>query len=217
MEKFWTQFYPVEVPKELPPSEFKSLNEFFDKKFAEFADLPFTSNMGVTLSYAQVNEYAQAVSAWLQSIGLAKGSTVALMMPNVHQYLPVLVAIVRAGYVLNTVNPLYTARELKHRLNDADAKAIIILENFCHTLAPIVDETPLQHIVISKLGDMLGTLKGAVVNLTAKYAKKVIPDYHIASTPNRSIIALKQVIKQGQHLDLGFKKANVISTCQTNP
>ncbi len=141
MEKFWTQFYPVEVPKELPPSEFKSLNEFFDKKFAEFADLPFTSNMGVTLSYAQ------AVSAWLQSIGLAKGSTVALMMPNVHQYLPVLVAIVRAGYVLTTV----------------------------------------------------------------------IPDYHIASTPNRSIIALKQVIKQGQHLDLGFKKANVISTCQTNP
>ncbi|MDO5769796.1 MAG: AMP-binding protein [Psychrobacter sp.] len=198
MNNFWTKSYPEGVEAEVS-SPHKSLTEFFDDIFAKFADREFGTNMGATYTYREIDEVSRHISAWLQNQGLPIGATVALMMPNVNQYMPIVVGVIRAGYILTTVNPLYTPRELKHQLVDSETSAIFILEPFCKTLEKVLEETNIQTVVISKIGDMVGK-KGAVVNLAAKHIKKAVPKYGLKSTNNCEVIGFKSVLKAGKSL-----------------
>nr|WP_255016997.1 AMP-binding protein [Psychrobacter sp. PraFG1]UTT87747.1 AMP-binding protein [Psychrobacter sp. PraFG1] len=148
------------------------MNDFFDDTLTKFAKNKFMTNMSVSYTYAEVDQMSKNIAAWIQTLGLAQGSTVGIMMPNVNQYLPIVIGALRAGMVLTLINPLYTSRELKHQLIDADAKIIFILEPFAHGLDSIIDKTPVETVVVSAIGDMLGTAKGALINLAAKHLKK---------------------------------------------
>lgn len=199
MNKFWTEKYPEGVAKDLPYTD-QSLNDFFDELLVKFASRKFMTNMGVSYTYQQVDQIATSIAAWIQSLGLPVGSSVGVMMPNVNQYLPIVIGTLRAGMVLTLINPLYTSRELKHQLNDADAKLLFILEPFCHSLEPIIDKTPVETIVVSAIGDMLGTAKGTVVNLAAKYVKKAVPKYNLSGCANCTEVSFKTVLKKGAQL-----------------
>lgn len=199
MNKFWTEKYPEDVAKELPYVD-QSLNDFFDEVLVKFAPRKFMTNMGVSYTYQQVDQIATSIAAWIQSLGLPLGSSVGVMMPNVNQYLPIVIGTLRAGMVLTLINPLYTSRELKHQLNDADAKLLFILEPFCQSLEPIIDKTPVETVVVSAIGDMLGTAKGAVVNLAAKYIKKAVPKYNLTGCANCTEVSFKTVLKKGAQL-----------------
>lgn len=172
----------------------------FDNTFAKYAQTELSTNMGVTYSYEQIDTISRDIAAWIQSLGLAKGSTIGIMMPNVNQYYPIVVGVIRAGMVLTTINPLYTGRELKHQLTDSDAQAIFILEPFCETLEKIINETSVKTVVISTIGDMLGTIKGNVVNLAAKHIKKAIPSHGLKSNSSYKVVSFKSVVKQGKSL-----------------
>lgn len=199
MNKFWTEKYPEGVAKDLPYID-QSLNDFFDEVLTKFAPRKFMTNMGISYTYQQVDQIATSIAAWIQSLGLPAGSSVGVMMPNVNQYLPIVIGTLRAGMVLTLINPLYTSRELKHQLNDADAKLLFILEPFCHSLDPIIDKTPVETVVVSAIGDMLGTAKGTVVNLAAKYIKKAVPKYDLSGCANCTEVSFKTVLKKGVHL-----------------
>ena len=172
----------------------------FDNTFAKYAQTELSTNMGVTYSYEQIDTISRDIAAWIQSLGLAKGSTIGIMIPNVNQYYPIVVGVIRAGMVLTTINPLYTGRELKHQLTDSDAQAIFILEPFCETLEKIINETSVKTVVISTIGDMLGTIKGNVVNLAAKHIKKAIPSHGLKSNSSYKVVSFKSVVKQGKSL-----------------
>lgn len=156
--------------------------------------------MGVSYTYQDIDKISTSIAAWIQSLGLPKGSSVGVMMPNVNQYLPIIIGALRAGMVLTLVNPLYTARELKHQLNDSDAKLLFILEPFAHTLDSIIDKTPVETVVVSAIGDMLGSPKGTIVNLAAKYIKKAVPNYDISNCSKCTEVSFKQVLKKGGKL-----------------
>ncbi|WP_300314656.1 AMP-binding protein [uncultured Psychrobacter sp.] len=199
MDKFWTQGYPAGVNAYIDRPH-STVLDIFDDKLQAFADRQFTSNMGVSYSYAQIDSMSLQIAAWIQNLGLAKGSVIAIMMPNVHQYLPVVIGVIRAGMVTTLINPLYSPRELKHQLIDSDAKAIFILEPFCNTLEKIVDETLIKTVVVSKIGDMLGAAKGMVIDIAAKYLKKAVPSYQLTSNASYSVISYKALLKQAKIL-----------------
>lgn len=178
MKKPWLSQYG-EIPEYIDPTQFQSLTELYDKAFARFTDRPYAHNFGKSLTYSEVNRYARQVSAWLQSLGLQQGDRVAVMMPNCLQYVILIPAILRAGYAVTNINPLYTPDELTHQLNDSGAKVIFVMENMAHTLEVSLPNVPeLRHIVTTTLGEMLG-FKGKIVNFTLRYIKKMIPAWHI--------------------------------------
>jgi long-chain acyl-CoA synthetase len=199
MDKFWTQGYPAGVNAYIDRPH-STVLDIFDDKLQAFADRQFTSNMGVSYSYVQIDSMSLQIAAWIQNLGLAKGSVIAIMMPNVHQYLPIVIGVIRAGMVTTLINPLYSPRELKHQLIDSDAKAIFILEPFCNTLEKIVDETLIKTVVVSKIGDMLGAAKGMVIDIAAKYLKKAVPSYQLTSNASYSVISYKALLKQAKIL-----------------
>jgi long-chain acyl-CoA synthetase len=166
------------VPADIDPSEYASLVEVFDRSAQQFAARPAFHSMGRTISYAELERLSRAFGAWLQAKGLAKGSRVAIMLPNCLQYPVAMFGILRAGCIVVNVNPLYTARELEHQLRDSGAEAIVILENFAAVLQQVRPKTPLKHIVITSLGEMLG-LKGVVVNLVVRKLKKMVPPFEL--------------------------------------
>ncbi|WP_300335304.1 long-chain-fatty-acid--CoA ligase FadD [Accumulibacter sp.] len=175
MEKIWLKSYQEGVPAEVDLSDFQSLGELFEQSVAQYRDRVAYINMGVELTYGELDKLSRDFAAYLQSvIKLPQGARVALMMPNVLQYPICIFGALRAGYVVVNVNPLYTPRELEHQLKDSGAEVIIILENFAFTLEQVVARTPVKHIVLARLGDMLGFPKGAVVNFVVKYVKKMI-------------------------------------------
>ena len=200
MEKFWTQHYPEGVETEVDSSAYSSLTHLFDDMFARYANREFSSNMGVTYTYGQIDAMSRCISAWLQSQGLKKGDKVALMMPNVNQYMPIVLGIIRGGYVVTSINPMYTARELKHQLDDTQASILFILEPFCQVLEKIVNETQLKTVVVSKIGDMLGTAKGTIVNLMAKHVKKAVPAHNLKSSSKYTLTDFKSVVAKGKSL-----------------
>lgn len=199
MDKFWTEGYPtgVNAQIDLPHS---TVIDILEDKLTEFADKEFSSNMGVSYSYAQIDKMSLSIAAWIQNLGLAKGSVIGIMMPNVHQYLPVVLGVIRAGMVTTLINPLYSPRELRHQLVDSETSTLFILEPFCKTLEKIIDDTPVKTVVISKIGDMLGTAKGTLVNLAANYVKKAIPSYELNSNTNYSVTNYKSMLKQAKNL-----------------
>jgi len=175
----WLNAYPPGVPAEIDPSQYQSLVQLMEESFRKFADRPAYSFMGKEVSYAQTDSMSKALAAYLQSLGLAKGDRVAIMMPNVPQYPVAVAAILRAGLVVVNVNPLYTPRELEHQLKDSGSKAIIIIENFARTLQQCIAATPVKHVVLAAMGDMLGTLKGGLVNYVVRKVKKMVPAYEL--------------------------------------
>jgi long-chain acyl-CoA synthetase len=173
-----------------------------EDSFRRFADRNMAMFMGSGVTFKEVDEASVAIAAWLQSKGLAKGARVALMMPNVPQYCVAIAAVLRAGYAVVNVNPLYTPRELEHQLKDSGAEAVIILENFVTTLQEIVDHTPVKHVVIASMGDSLSFFKGALINFVVRRLKKMVPAYNLPSKPGRTVQSYNDVIAQGRKLKL---------------
>ncbi|MDB5898813.1 MAG: long-chain-fatty-acid--CoA ligase-like protein [Ramlibacter sp.] len=175
----WLTAYPEGVPAEIDPGLYTSLVQLMEESFQKFAARVAYSYMGKDITYGQVDSLSRAFAAYLQGLGLAKGDRVAIMMPNVPQYPVAVAAILRAGFVVVNVNPLYTPRELEHQLKDSGAKVIVIVENFAATLQHCIAATPIQHVVLASMGEMLGGLKGALVNYVVRKVKKMVPAYHL--------------------------------------
>ena len=178
-DRIWLKHYPEGVPADIQPEAYPSLVALMEESFQKYAKRVAYSFMGKEVTYAQTDSLSRAMGVYLQSLGLVKGDRVALMMPNVPQYPVAVAAILRAGYVVVNVNPLYTPRELEHQLKDSGSKAIIIIENFAHTLEQVITNTPVKHVVVCAMGDQLGLLKGALVNYVVRNVKKMVPAYRL--------------------------------------
>ncbi len=202
--KPWLASYPKNVPAEIGPLPHNSLGDFLVATCRQYAAQPAFTCMDKSISYAEMDRLSAAFGAYLQSKGLAKGARVALMMPNILQYPITMMAVLRAGYVVVNVNPLYTPRELEHQLKDSGAEAIVILENFAGTLQAVVARTGVKHVVVAAMGDLLGGLKGAIVNLVVRRVKKMVPAW---SLPGH--IKFNAALKAGAGLSL--KPAAVVA------
>ncbi len=193
MEKVWLKSYPPGVPQEIDLDSYHSVTDVFEQAIARFGENPCFCNMGTTLTYNQMDRYTDQLASYLQNLpGMEKGDRIAIMMPNVLQNPISIFATLRAGFTVVNTNPLYTPRELKHQLTDSGAKAIIVMENFCHTLNEVIDETPIQHVITTQLGDLLKFPKSIIVNLVVKYVKKMVPAFNL---PQRVIF--KDALAQG--------------------
>lgn len=197
MDKFWLKSYPEGIPAEIDVNQYKSLVQLLEESFQKFAARNAYVCMDKFLTYGELDILSKKVGAWLQNKGLKKGARVAIMMPNILQYPVVMAAILRAGYVVVNVNPLYTPRELEHQLKDSGAEAIFILENFAITLEKVLEKTPIKHVVVATMGDMLGGLKGMIVNFVVRNVKKMVPAF---SLPNAT--RFKQVLSEASGLTL---------------
>lgn len=196
MEKPWLERYPENVPETIDPDKYSSLVEMFEQSVQKFADQPAFMNMGSVMTFRKLEERSRAFAAYLQNdLKLKKGDRVALMMPNVLQYPIALFGILRAGMIAVNVNPLYTPRELEHQLNDADAKAIVIVSNFAHTLEKAVANTPIKHVILTSLGQMLPKVKGTAVDFVVKYVKGLVPKYHLPGA-----ISFRKALYKGRRL-----------------
>jgi len=178
MERIWLKQYPPGVPADIDPTQYPSLVELFEESFAKFADRRASICMDKSISYRDLDQMSRAIAAYLQSLGLAKGARVALMMPNILQYPIAAAAVLRAGFAVVNVNPLYTPRELEHQLIDSEADVIIVLENFAHTVEQVYGRTAVKHVIIASMGDLLG-LRGLIVNLLIRHVKKMVPAFSI--------------------------------------
>ena len=210
MEKVWFKNYPAGIPEEIDYAGYQSVTDVFEQAIERFGGNPCFSNLGTALSYDDMDRYTDQLASYLQSLpGLAKGDRVAVMMPNVLQNPIAIFATLRAGFTVVNTNPLYTARELAHQLKDSGARAIIVMENFCHTLEEVIDDTPIEHVVTTQLGDMLKFPKSLIVNLVIKHVKKMVPAFDLPRA-----VSFKQALAQGSrqphrrvecsHEDLAF-------------
>jgi long-chain acyl-CoA synthetase len=178
MERIWLKQYPAGVPADIEVTQYTSLVELLEESFAKFSDRKAFICMDKSISYRDLDEMSLALAAYLQSKGLQKGARVALMMPNVLQYPIATAAVLRAGFAVVNVNPLYTPRELEHQLKDSGAEAVIVLENFATTLQQVIARTAVKHVIVGSMGDLLG-FKGVIVNLVVRRVKKMVPAYSI--------------------------------------
>jgi long-chain acyl-CoA synthetase len=190
-DRIWLNSYPEGVPSDIDASHYSSLVTLMQEGFTQFADRTAFSFMGKDLSYAELDAQSQSMAAYFQSLGLAKGDRIAIMMPNVPQYPIAVAAILRAGYVVVNVNPLYTPRELEHQLKDSGSVAIVIIENFAATLDKCIAQTAVKHVVMCAMGDRLGWLKGSLVNYVVRKVKKMVPAFDLPQAV-RFNIALSQ-------------------------
>ncbi|CAH8198719.1 long-chain-fatty-acid--CoA ligase FadD [Vibrio aestuarianus] len=196
MDKPWLSRYPSDVPETINPDMYPSLVEMFEQSVHKYADQPAFMNMGSVMTFRKLEERSRAFAAYLQNeLKLKKGDRVALMMPNLLQYPVALFGVLRAGMIAVNVNPLYTPRELEHQLNDADAKAIVIVSNFANTLEQIVDNTPVKHVVLTSLGQMLPRAKGTLVDFVVKYVKGMVPKYDLPGA-----ISMRKALHKGRRL-----------------
>jgi long-chain acyl-CoA synthetase len=195
----WHENYPRSVPPEVDVDSFKNLIELFENSFNLYRDRPAFTCMGKTITYSELDKLSRAFGAYLQKgLGLKKGDRIALQMPNILQYPIALYGALRAGLIVVNTNPLYTSREMKHQFNDAGVKAVVILANFASNLEKIIEETGIEHIIITELGDQLGLVKGNVVNFVVKYVKKLVPEFKLTrvSSFRRALL-----VGRLQHLD----------------
>jgi long-chain acyl-CoA synthetase len=200
MERIWLKQYPAGVPSDIDVTQYSSLVELLEESFAKFADRKAFICMDKSISYRDLDEMSQALGACLQSKGLKKGARVALMMPNVLQYPVSTAAVLRAGYAVVNVNPLYTPRELEHQLKDSGAEAIIVLENFATTLQQVIGKTAVKQVIVGSMGDLLG-FKGVIVNLVVRRVKKMVPPYSIPGA-----IAFNDALSAGRGMKLNKPK-----------
>jgi long-chain acyl-CoA synthetase len=191
MERIWLKSYPAGVPADIDPKKYRSLVQLFEQSIAKFRERPAFHSLGKTITFGELDKLSRDFAAWLQGRGLAKGARVAIMMPNCLQYPIAMFGILRAGCTVVNVNPLYTPRELEHQLTDAGAEAIVILENFGHVLQEVRSRTPLKHVVVTSLGELLG-LKGVIVNLVVRKVKKMVPPFDLPGS-----ISFRQALSEG--------------------
>jgi long-chain acyl-CoA synthetase len=179
MEKPWLKSYPQEVPAEINVERVPTLVALFEQACKTHADKVAYISMGATMTYRELDAQSRAFAGWLQSRGVAKGDRVALMMPNLLQYPVALFGVLRAGCVVVNCNPLYTPRELEHQLKDSVATVIVVVENFAHTVEAVIAQTRIRHVVVTSLGEMLGPIKGKLVNFVVRHVKKLVPAWHL--------------------------------------
>ena len=211
MHQPWLNHYPAHVPQDIDPSIYTSMVELMEQSFEKNADLEFCDCLGQRMSYAELDQRSRAFAAWLQSLGLPKGTRVGLILPNLPQFPVVMCGVLRAGFVCVSINPLYTASELEHQLSDSGCEVLVILENFAHTLARIIERTPLKTVVMTQLGDLLGPVRGPWLSFAAKHLARMVPKHplHINARAQRSlgrpmnpaIIGFADALKAGEHLD----------------
>lgn len=205
MDKPWLSSYPEGVPEVIDPPPFRSVRDMIEHPMVEYADRRAFTNMGTSLTYRELDELSVKFACYLQNeLGLVKGERVAIMLPNVLQYAVAMSGIFRAGLVVVNVNPLYTARELKHQLKDSGARAIVILENFAHTLEAVIGETNVEHVVTTGVGDLLKFPKGAIVNFVLRHVKKQVPAFNLPGS-----ISFQKALSRGEGdtlkpVELGF-------------
>ncbi|VCU70031.1 Long-chain-fatty-acid--CoA ligase [Pigmentiphaga humi] len=179
MERPWLDHYPPGMPAQIDAARYRSLVHLLEDAFERHAQRPAFTCMGRTMDYARLDLLSRRFGAWLQSLGLRRGARVALMMPNILPYPVAIAGALRAGFAVVNVNPLYTATELEHQLKDSGAEAIVILENFAHTLQRVLPGTTIRHVALVSMGDLLGALKGTVVNVVVRHVKKLVPPYRL--------------------------------------
>jgi acyl-CoA synthetase (AMP-forming)/AMP-acid ligase II len=206
MTKPWLPAYPEGVPHEIHPEEFRSVAQLLEDSFKKNASAPFAVCMDRWMTYGDVDQASAAVGAWLQHLGLQPGSRVAIMLPNVPQFAVTMAAVLRAGYVCVNVNPLYTPRELQHQLKDSGATSIVILENFAKILQEVIDETPIEHVVVASMGDMLGFVYGNWITFAVRHLARMVPAFklprHDKSGRERTLVTFKHVLSSGQRMSL---------------
>ena len=197
MEAVWLKHYPAGVPAEIDVGQYGSLVELITESFSRHRDRTAYKFMGQAFGFGEVDECSRALAAYLQSLGMAPGDRVAVMMPNVPQYPIAVAAILRAGFVVVNVNPLYTPRELEHQLKDSGARAILVLQNFAHVLQKVLGAVPTKHVILTELGDMLRFPKRAIVNLVVKRVKKLVPPFALPGA-----VDFRQALALGRALPL---------------
>ncbi|HRH17080.1 MAG TPA: long-chain-fatty-acid--CoA ligase [Aquabacterium sp.] len=200
LAKPWLSHYQAGIPAEINYNIYTSLTDLLEQAFKDHGKRDAVAFMEVRWTYGQLDELSKALAGWFQSRGLAKGARIALMMPNVPQYMVAIAAVLRAGYVVVNVNPLYTPRELEHQLKDSGAEAIVILENFATTLQEVIKRTPVKHIVLASMGDMLPLIKGALVNFVVRNVKKMVPAFELPNSGGISVTPFNKAVSQGRSL-----------------
>jgi long-chain acyl-CoA synthetase len=198
----WLQSYPPGVPADVDVTQYRSLTELLEESFRKFATRRVAVCMDSALTFRQLDEMSAALGAWLQAQGLARGSRVAIMMPNVLQYPVAIAAVLRAGYAVVNVNPLYTARELEHQLRDSGAQAIVVLENFAGTLAEVIERTAVKTVVLASMGDLLGFWKGQLVNFVVRHLRKMVPEFSLPLGEGRTVTRFNMALADGMRLNL---------------
>ena len=215
MNRPWLAHYPPGVPHTVEPEQYRSLAAFLEASLKKHAAQPVSVCMERWMSYGELDAHSAALGAWLQSRGLLPGARVAIMLPNVPQFLVTMVTILRAGYTVVNVNPLYTARELEHQLKDSGAEAIVILENFACTLEEVIDHTAIQHVVVASLGDLLGFWYGRWISFAVRHLAKMVPPFKLplnSSRGPRTILSFRQALNQGAELGLKPSQAHLDAT-----
>ncbi len=197
MDRPWLASYPPGVPHQVQPETYRSVAHLLEESLRQHADKPFSVCMDRWMSYRQLDRLSTALGAYLQGLGLAPGARVAIMLPNVPQFAVTMAAVLRAGYTCVNVNPLYTARELAHQLKDSGATAIVILENFAHTLCEVVEDTAIQHVVMAAMGDLLGPWYGRWITFAVRHLAKMVPAYELPLTQGRQVVSFKQALALG--------------------
>jgi long-chain acyl-CoA synthetase len=198
VDKVWLKNYPKGVPAEIDPREYSSLREMFERAVRDYGSRPAYTNMGRTLSYADLNRESHKFGAWLQNVaGLGRGDRVAVMLPNILQYPIVIFGTLRAGMTVVNTNPLYTTRELEHQLNDSGATVIVIVENFAHVLAEVIARTKVKHVILTGVGDLLGFPKSAIVNFVVRRVRKQVPPFSLPGA-----VSFHQALRKGAGLEL---------------
>lgn len=211
----WLAYYPDGVPHDIDPSQYRSLAALLEESLKKNAQRPLSVCMERWMTYGELDEHSAALGAWLQARGLPCDARVAVMLPNIPQFLVAMTAIIRAGFTVVNVNPLYTARELEHQLKDCGAEAIVILENFAATLEEVIDHTPIRHVVVASMGDMLGFWYGRWISFAVRHLSKMVKPYRLAltsATGARTIVSFRQALGDGGRLSLRASQANHEST-----
>ncbi len=198
----WLDHYPPGVPAQADIDAYHNLAELLEAAFRRYPKRDASCCFDARLTFRDVDELSQAFGAWLQSLQLARGTRVAVMMPNVPQYLVVIAAVLRAGYAVVNVNPLYTARELEHQLKDSGAEVIVVLENFAATLAEVIDRCAVRHVVLAAMGDLLGPWQGPFINFAVRHLRKMVPEYALPLDGGRTVQRFGEVIARGQRMTL---------------
>jgi long-chain acyl-CoA synthetase len=202
MDKHWLKSYPDGVPHEIKPEQYTSLTQLLEESFRKNASRPFSVCMERWMTYGELDNLSAALGAWLQAQGLEPGARVAIMLPNIPQFAVTMAAILRAGYTCVNVNPLYTPRELEHQLKDSGATTIVILENFAKVLEEVIDKTPIKHVVMASMGDLLGFLYGTWITFAVRHLAKMVPAFKIPLTNGRKVTPFNRAIAEGTSLSL---------------
>ncbi len=212
MEKIWLKSYPPGVPHDVRPEQYRSVAHLLEESFRKHASSPFSVCMDQWMTYGELERRSAALGAYLQSLGLEPGARVAIMLPNIPQFGVTMAAVLRAGYTCVNVNPLYTARELEHQLKDSGATAIVILENFAHTLAQVIDRTAIKQVVMTSMGDLLGFWFGQWITFAVRHLAKMVPAYELPLSSGRKVVTFKKALSLGEHKSLAPSQATLDST-----